>query len=676
MTAPVIQFKRGLLANLPGLQAGEPGFTTDSYDLYVGLTSETATNKIIGSHRFWTNNSATTGSGVNLVEGTNNGTDFITLKAPNSLAGIVTYTFPGTDGSNGQALVTNGSGTLSFASVTTSAGTLTGAGAGITAFLVTPSSANLATAVTDETGSGSLVFANTPTLVTPVLGTPTSGTLTNCTGLPVSTGISGLGANVATFLATPSSANLASALTDETGSSSVVFSASPTFTGTATFASATATSVVVGSAVTITASGLTAGAAGIITASSFRPASGYYQSADGTNAFYVYNTSGNVSFQGTIGASQLNSAGGTKVVGLLGSVASFAGNVNVSGISSFVDVTANNINATGIVTATTFSGGLAVGNITGLGANVATFLATPSSANLASAITDETGSGALVFANTPTFTGGINASQGADLGRLRVTGISTLGQTNTTGLSNAGISTLGNATASTVNVSGFSTISGGLSVTSGGANITGIVTATTFSGGLAVGNITGLGANVSTFLATPSSANLASAVSDETGTGALVFANSPTLVTPTLGAASATSLTVSNDVTITGNLYVNGSTTQVNTTTTTIEDQLLDLGMVDGSAPSSDLNKDIGVLFNYFTASAKKAALFWDDSVSRVVAAADVTESTGVLTINTYADFEVKSLYVNGCTGQSEQVIACSGSKVIIQNATIDGGTF
>ena len=116
-----------------------------------------------------------------------------------------------------------------------------------------------------------------------------------------------------------------------------------------------------------------------------------------------------------------------------------------------------------------------------------------------------------------------------------------------------------------------------------------------------------------------------------------------------------------------GNLYVNGSTTQVNTTTTTIEDQLLDLGMVDGSAPSSDLNKDIGVLFNYFTASAKKAALFWDDNVSRVVAAADVTESTGVLTINTYADFEVKSLYVNGCTGQSEQVIACSGSKVIIK---------
>ena len=60
------------------------------------------------------------------------------------------------------------------------------------------------------------------------LGTPASGTLTNCTGLPVGTGVSGLGTNVATLLATPSSANLAAALTDETGSGSAVFATSPT----------------------------------------------------------------------------------------------------------------------------------------------------------------------------------------------------------------------------------------------------------------------------------------------------------------------------------------------------------------------------------------------------------------------------------------------------------------
>jgi hypothetical protein len=73
--------------------------------------------------------------------------------------------------------------------------------AAIQTFLVNPTSANLAAAVSDETGTGSLVFANTPTLVTPILGTPTSGNLSNCVGLPLSTGISGFGVGVATALA-------------------------------------------------------------------------------------------------------------------------------------------------------------------------------------------------------------------------------------------------------------------------------------------------------------------------------------------------------------------------------------------------------------------------------------------------------------------------------------------
>lgn len=67
-----------------------------------------------------------------------------------------------------------------------------------------------------------------PTMTAPILGTPASGTATNLTGLPISTGVSGLGTGVATLLATPSSANLAAALTDETGTGAAVFASSPT----------------------------------------------------------------------------------------------------------------------------------------------------------------------------------------------------------------------------------------------------------------------------------------------------------------------------------------------------------------------------------------------------------------------------------------------------------------
>jgi hypothetical protein len=106
----------------------------------------------------------------------------------------VTGTLPIANGGTGTTsttftnLTTNVTGTLPVANGGTG---ITSLGTGVATFLGTPSSANLATAITDETGSGSLVFATSPTLTTPVLGTPSSGTLTSCTGLPLTTGVTG-----------------------------------------------------------------------------------------------------------------------------------------------------------------------------------------------------------------------------------------------------------------------------------------------------------------------------------------------------------------------------------------------------------------------------------------------------------------------------------------------------
>ena len=144
--------------------------------------------------------------------------------------------------------------------------------AGVQNFLATPSSANLRAAMTDETGTGVLVFNNTPTLLSPILGTPTSGTLTNCTGLPVGTGISGLGTGIATFLATPTSANLDAAVTDDTGTGTLVFSNSPTLV-TPIIGAATGTSLAVTAAVTSSGTagvGYATGAGGAVTQATSR----------------------------------------------------------------------------------------------------------------------------------------------------------------------------------------------------------------------------------------------------------------------------------------------------------------------------------------------------------------------------------------------------------------------
>jgi hypothetical protein len=174
---------------------------------------------------------------------------------------LINPTYGGTGVNNGSKTITLGgnlvtSGAFNLTLTTTgltnvtlpTSGTLATTSNNLGAFSTTTSS-QLAGVLSDETGSGAAVFATSPVLVTPDLGTPSAATLTNATGLPISTGVSGLGTNVATFLATPSSANLLAAITGETGTGALVFGTSPSLT-TPVLGAATATTI---NKVTITA---------------------------------------------------------------------------------------------------------------------------------------------------------------------------------------------------------------------------------------------------------------------------------------------------------------------------------------------------------------------------------------------------------------------------------------
>jgi hypothetical protein len=243
--------------------------------------------------------------------------------------------------------------------------------------------------------------------------------------------------------------------------------------------------------------------------------------------------SGNAATAGSVAGVISVANGGTGATTLTGVVkgngtsAFTAGNVSLT-----TEVTGTLPVANGGTGITSFGTGVATAlgqNVTGSGGIVLTTspvlttpnIGTPSAGTLTSC------TGLPIDAGT---TGTLPAGRGG-------TGLTSLG----TGVATAlGVNT-GTAGAFVVNGGALGTPSSGTLTSCTGLPIDGGTTGTLPAGRGGTG-LTSLGTGVATFLGTPSSANLRTAVTDETGSGSLVFATSPTLVTPTLGAATATSI--------------------------------------------------------------------------------------------------------------------------------------
>lgn len=506
MASPTIQFKRGLVQNLPGLRAGEPGFATDRSDFYVGVNSTTEGNKFFGSSRYWIREDGTNSLKLNLVD--KSGNNGVRLAAPNTLAGITTYTLPATP-TDGYFLKTDVNGNLSWDTVSASA------------------------TFSDATLTGNTTITNAAIHNGSINGT-TVGLTTAAAGAFTTLGAGSL--NVS-GIATVGSLSI--------GSTQVVSSAfqlqniqSLDATTTATIEAAVANAPNTFTDLSVTGISTFNGAVNL-----------------GDNSSDVVTVKGTATFE-------------QPVVGTISTATALQNSRNFS-ISGDVVATAVSFNGTGdvVLNATIQPNSVALGDDT-TGNYVATVAGTANQISVS-------GSGSETAAITVSLPNDVVVGTSLSAPTVK-----------------AGAVSAGNGTA-----------------------------AITIDGGGNVG--------------------------------------------------------VSTNLTVSGNLFVNGTTTQVNTTSLTIEDSLVELGLVDGNAPASDLNKDLGLVLNYYTDAAKKAAIYWDDSVSRFAIASEVSEASSVLTAAAYAALEVGSLYINNaCTGGVQEVIGCAGGQLTLSNIVVDGGSF